>query len=680
MPSLEEHQLQTQIAAHLRAALRLRVDLNACASINRLLPSHLLALIFTHQATAIQEDNLLQFSVDSCYPNNERDVHKPIYAWLNVARVCRRWREVALGCPQLWTFVTIDQRIPLWVFNRFDVRSEGRPLHVVVHEVHHHGDHCGRCGMSESDSDATSLNHTAGLGMLRRIIDRTVRLSIFLEDLRYFDLWAAFEHEARCLESLRVVSIGSGSLHEPTSGDIPGIRMSFIPTALFTSRTPVLTSLFLKGVEFTLDNTLFCASLRHLDVSRCRMRSNTDIAVAADLAEFVASLRGMSRLETIKLDGEVPVSASPVMENEAVELPYLKLLQVPLEEAFVVGLLACLRIPQAAVRNLTYVSSRCSPRSPLNDANGNTIGVDLLNLLTGVPVWALSWEGRRVSLSYYNDPPRQTQVGDVMGNRVLVGWSDAMAASPPRFIINCTTNGPFTSTLLSALDLRALQLLSVSAGYARYRDWVDVFGHMSQVVTLRVEGDCAFGLGAVLARWKRPGEMDARLGRDVEATDSDDDLSAHNVRRTERADYVGYGEASGTVEEKGYETWEGLPLPLPNLRRIEIVGVDFPREDSKSPFRCSSFTPQLRWILNNLGDLYGFDAPGFVKGLRARVERGAAQVERVDFERCQCAERERLAPVVAAVQEVWWERRRLTMNHLGPQEPYEYECDSEDLL
>ncbi|KAI0332434.1 hypothetical protein GY45DRAFT_476073 [Cubamyces sp. BRFM 1775] len=96
--SSELRQIHAQIASHVEAALRLRRDLNACAPINQL-PSAALARIFVHQATAIQDDNLPRFEMIP-KEETERAAHKSVYAWLNVARVCRHWGEIALRCPE----------------------------------------------------------------------------------------------------------------------------------------------------------------------------------------------------------------------------------------------------------------------------------------------------------------------------------------------------------------------------------------------------------------------------------------------------------------------------------------------------------------------------------------------------------------------------------------------------
>ncbi|KAJ8453919.1 hypothetical protein ONZ51_g13328 [Trametes cubensis] len=200
---------------------------------------------------------------------------------------------------------------------------------------------------------------------------------------------------------------------------------------------------------------------------------------------------------------------------------------------------------------------------------------------------------------------------------------------------------------------------------------MDTLERAERVTTLRVEGGLASGLGAAART------VDAPRGHGPAGRDVLERLGSRG-RRGSRArqpfEYVGYAEASGDLERKGYEAYAGVPLPFPALRRIEIARVDFPiRRDmgayGRMEYRYMSHI-QYWALLNRSSGPYGFDVPGFVKGLRARVERGAARVERVDFVRCQCVQRERLRPLVEAVQEVYWDGKRLTLDDLGTQEAW----------
>ncbi|KAH9894409.1 hypothetical protein C8Q73DRAFT_836349 [Cubamyces lactineus] len=690
--SSEVQHLYAQIASHVETALRLRRDLNACAPINQL-PSAVLARIFTHQAIAIQDDDLLRFELDS-HEETARAAHKPIYAWLSVARVCRQWREIALGCPELWAFVTIDPRVPHWQYERFKERARGLAPRVVVHEVYADS-HCARC-MSDEDAAA---NRTAGLELLRRILGRTTQLSIFVDDSCGTELWDVLKGIA-CprLEALRISStILSAYTLRPA--DAPDEHLTFVPPGLFASHTPALAALALKGVGFTFDNPLLCGSLRRLNIAKCCPLSSAHAGRSADLPELLAALHRMPFLDSLKLRGPaiwavVHISPDAQMHAVPASLPCLRLLRAPLAEEPVRALLGWVRMPPTAVCHFTHSSPSVRPVTCLS------------NLLAGLSVWALACGSERPSFGTHEPwPPCKLWIGDAPpqapapapapGAPALPdsdSWADLTATHPPRFVVECdgTRSGPLMTQLLAALDLRPLRLLAITGGWARAHDraWMDgLLARARKVATLRVEGELAVGLGALLARWARPADMDARVRMHREESDTagnggggvviddgeDDDLPYRGP-----FEYVGYAEATGELERRGYEAGAGagagMPLPFPELRRIEISRVDFPiRKDLASHGQLGyRYVSHLQYwaVLNRSSGPYGFDVPGFVKGLRARVEQGATPVERVDFAQCQCVQRERLRPLVEAVREVWWDGKRLTLDDLGSQEPW----------
>ncbi|KAI0332435.1 hypothetical protein GY45DRAFT_476078 [Cubamyces sp. BRFM 1775] len=643
-------ELRAQITSHARAALSLKHSLNACAPISKL-PPHLLALIFIHQAATIQNDNLLNLETGS-YWEPERVAHKPVYSWLNVARVSQQWRDVALGCPELWAFATVDQRVPPLVLEKCEERSQGLPLRAVVHEVYQ-GSHCARC-MSD---DADSANRAAGFEMLRRVLHRTTHLSLFLDDRDDCDLWSVVEHEAGQLKSLRIVSARYIMKPHKTGNNASSTCLTSVPTNLFGLHTPVLVYLLLEGVEFVLDNTLLCPSLKHLNITNCRMLSSINGSADADVSDFITALRGMPRLETVKLSrSALQVQDLAKAQHEPVELPHVQLLRVPMGGELGTALLCCLHIPATATRHFTAQSTGLRERCPEAPAG-------LLHLLAGTPVWAILCGARRPTAFFGSDedpPPFQLWVQDELadGPASDIGgqtWAAATSLCPPRFVIECDTS----PSLLTSLDLRPLRFFTIRSGYVQRRDrpWMNVLESVPSVTTLRIVGELAFGLGAILTRWVHPRDTDAAAG-----VGKDPD------------DYLGYSTASGALEEKGYIGGATSPLPFPNLRRIEIACIDFPLDaDAEAGGRKLYFryTGQyMLWFPGPNRGAYGFDMPGFVKGLRARVERGAAPVERVDFEQCQCAKPERLRTLLEVVPEVWWDGRRLTLDDLRGQEPW----------
>lgn len=51
---------------------------------------------------------------------------------LNLSHVCRYWRRLTLGSPQLWTFIALTRRISTYHLNLYLERSENAPLHLML--------------------------------------------------------------------------------------------------------------------------------------------------------------------------------------------------------------------------------------------------------------------------------------------------------------------------------------------------------------------------------------------------------------------------------------------------------------------------------------------------------------------------------------------------------------------
>ncbi|KAH9936681.1 uncharacterized protein B0H18DRAFT_329334 [Fomitopsis serialis] len=84
------------IAYHDRCISDLRARLNTLVPISRL-PVEVLSEIFLHTA-----------AVRLYVPGRDHDLHP--YHWLQVTRMCRHWRAVALSCTALWSRLTITDQ------------------------------------------------------------------------------------------------------------------------------------------------------------------------------------------------------------------------------------------------------------------------------------------------------------------------------------------------------------------------------------------------------------------------------------------------------------------------------------------------------------------------------------------------------------------------------------------
>ncbi|PIL28771.1 hypothetical protein GSI_08815 [Ganoderma sinense ZZ0214-1] len=102
----------------LRATVRAR--LNHCVAVNRLPPEILVAIFDLLRSSSLDCDY-----VDGRLPAVLRSDNRSLIA---VTHVCRRWRDVSLGCAQLWTSVSTTSPLATQFFER----SQEMPLTVFV--------------------------------------------------------------------------------------------------------------------------------------------------------------------------------------------------------------------------------------------------------------------------------------------------------------------------------------------------------------------------------------------------------------------------------------------------------------------------------------------------------------------------------------------------------------------
>lgn len=622
--------------------MRLRSLLNSHAPINRF-PPEILSLIFVHYAIIFQRKQFAGFSL-SAYHEPEKSAHKQIYTWLRVARVCRHWREVALQCASLWNFLVIDERVPGDILRTFLARAQEMPLTIIAHAVHQDW-HCGMCVSAE---DATA-NLDAGVTVLDETVERATKLNLYLWNVNYHTFWDCLMGSASKLTSLHIEAAGHDRYDDYRRARDPTV---VVPNVLFKQHPPPLHYLSFTGVGLEWSNVLFYASVRRLDIVACVM--NNDVGTAADLGDLLGALRGMPNLEAFSIDS-ISLPDSEIAQYDLVDLPCLQRLRVPIAQKNTLNLVLHLRLPHDAIIYFT--------RKP-----GEKYSAELLTQYTeGAPHLLGSLQA--YALASYDDfqaeycqlwakapqtpTPSATSVNSAEDTDEDPAW-EAIAATQPRFRFDCSLSSGLIQALLAGLDTQHLRMLSVAPKYDR--GWVDAFAPATHVRTLRIQGTSAQGLGAVLARWSRPAHMNQGVDED-----------GHPIHPP---DYVGFGELLDDGAGPAQDGYAPGPLPFPRLRTLRIAAVDFPLDKASRDRGAPQLYGGSRMHFWREEDVpYGLDVAGLVKGLRVRAERGAARVARVEFEGCQCWERLRLAPLVGAADEVWWDGKRLAWNDLGEQGP-----------
>ncbi|OJT13735.1 hypothetical protein TRAPUB_9735 [Trametes pubescens] len=636
-----KQRIAAEVLSHEAESLRLRGLLNAHAPIN-CLPPEILSLIFVHYAIIFQREQFARFSL-SAYHEPEKSAHKQIYTWLRVARVCRHWREVALQCASLWNFLVIDERVPEDVLRTFLARSQGMPLTIITHAIHQ-DQHCGMCVCAE---DATA-NLDAGATVLEETVERATKLNLYLWNVNYDRFWDILMGSASKLTSLHIEAAGHDRYDDYMRQHNPAV---VVPKLLFKQHPPPLRSLSLTGVGLAWSNALFYASIRRLELVSCVMTN--DSGIVADLGDLLGALRGMPNLEAFAIDS-VSLPDSEISQYDLVDLPSLQRLRVPIEQQNTLNMVLHLRFPHDA-----YIYFTGKP--------GKKYSADLLSRYTeGMPHLMGSLQAYAISIcddvqaeycqlwvkAPQTSAPSAPSSSSADPDEDEDPTWEEIAATQPRFRFDCSVESGLIHALLAGLDTQHLRVLSVAHQYPNQREWLDAFARATHVRTLRMQGQGALGLGAVLARWRRPAHMNQGVDED-----------GHAIRPH---DHVGFGELldDGGADARAQDGYAPGPLPFPCLRTLRFAAVDFPLAEPQRELALF-WPPHAIWGYED--GSYGLDVAGLVKGLRVRTERGAARVTRIEFEGCQCWERQRLAPLVGAVSEVWWEGKRLAWNDLGEQ-------------
>ncbi|RDX53613.1 hypothetical protein OH76DRAFT_1398731 [Lentinus brumalis] len=653
---LEGQHVHQQITFHAAEVERLKQLYNAHSAVTRL-PSDLLSVIFTMQATTFYNTVVAQWD-NSGYGEPS---HRPIYLWIDVSQVCRHWRKVALDCPELWTTVVLDERVAPELVRTVITRSCGLPLNVVVNASEEH--HCvGGCAFKKVPEDC----YSAAIGILKEILPRTATIVVFIAMPNHNDVWEALTclHGAAKLEDLYIEAVGwqPYSLRRGT-----GV---IVPMELPSQPLPVLRRLRLREVRLEWSSRLLASSLRHLDLAKC------ETGYESHLGDMLTALRCMTGLESMSIDA-VPYPLADA-EYELVPMPHLQQLRVPADEAgaqFVSHLL-----PPSTTCIIFFDDDddgsdryyKTDPEIHISDDVLLCMRAAVDHLLKGMVVYAISYE-------FYEDMERRCNsssscriwaADEHRDNLHLPRPWASVKTGPCRLQFdNTTLHGPLLTRIISATDLRHVHTINyLDADCDGARVSMETLRGAKNVLTLRMSGDATFAMSAVLAGWTRPACMDGETRKQTTRN------TAH--KRAFPPDWIGLSDvveddklASGIVEDsdappadtepKVHDMAGSQPL-FPHLRTLSFFQVDFKlREGEKGYMFDRDVSTVFRWCYSSL---YGLDVKGFVECLRRRATQGASPIECLEFDACQCREREELIPLVRAVDEVRWDGRRLRLD------------------
>ncbi|OJT15511.1 hypothetical protein TRAPUB_7382, partial [Trametes pubescens] len=514
---LAKRRIATEVRSHEQESLRLRSLLNTHAPVNRKLPPEILSLIFVHYAAIFQHKQFARFSV-ATFQEPDKYAHKQIYTWLRVAHVCRHWREVALQCASLWSFLVIDERVPGDVIKTFLGRSQGMPLTVIAHAVHQDW-HCNTCVRAE---DAFA-NLNAGAAVLEEAIKRATKLNLYLWHVNYAAFWNRLRGSASRLTSLHIEAVEDDRYQDYLHRGRPPVD---VPKYLFNEHRPSLHSLTFTGIGLAWSNVLICASVRMLTIVACVTYS--DSGIAADVGDLLGALRCMPNLEVFAIDG-MSLPQSEFTQYDLVDLPHLQRLRVPFAQQNSLRLVLHLRLPHDA---MIYFTGRETAAHNPDFIAWCTEGIS--HLMGGLQAYAMAYNDHREARNFRlwarapqrpapSAPPDASSGADLDEDPA---WEE-VAAMQPRFRFNCSLASGLIQGLFAGLDTQHFRVLSITQNYLNQRGWLDVFTPLTAVRTLRIQGLGACGLNTVLAHWKNPAEMNQAV----------DDGHANHPH-----DFVGFGE------------------------------------------------------------------------------------------------------------------------------------------
>ncbi|KAL1940081.1 hypothetical protein VTO73DRAFT_9416 [Trametes versicolor] len=590
--------------------------------------------------------------------------HSPYYRWMNVSQVCGRWREIALNCTSLWTWLALDQRA-CWEFPKMIVeRSRGFPLDVMI-SITNPYNHCSPC------MDTEDHFHRAGLALdlLAELVPCIRELVLFVNKEEPDRTWDSLTQPAELLEYLRLEA------HDYLrfSMNATGPANAALPTVLFASKTPRLHSLAVVGFDFELNSSLLQPGLRHLEITACLCGTSGQ---QSNLGDFLVALRALPHLETLKLDWSVKALA--VDSFEPVHLRQLKLLHLAADAIPSQFILNHLRLP----RNATVRYD--SPNTNLTLQHFEVLGQLSASLLDGTTpraVWfGPTWPSpKREPLPYPNASCRvwvADKRASIAGTPLESPWT-TFPSPQPRLIVDSHIPmivDPMVPSALRGLDFSVVHTICLE-DFAVGNKWARVFGKAQGVTSLRVLGEAAFGLPAALARGVpediAPWDQGGLVANEWHWVDFADDTQEMLLDETEQhpAAFSGAGEdvAMADAEETqgaahgldgGGE--DSIPPLFPRLGTIVFVGVNFAAPSSTNAHPDVHIPVSVRMEYQAKGAKYGFNLAAFLKCLRIRRAQGASDLVRVEFEDCRGADVSQLMSLTqVGGMEVWWDRERL---------------------
>lgn len=279
--------------------------------------------------------------VESSYANTLQPVKRKVP--FNISLVSKRWRQLALDMPSLWT--KIDP-VNVRMLPTLIERSKGSPLVIeFLHPYWHMKEYC-------IDPDQPGYP-----GFLIDTFNVQVeRLDQYIEQLLpYIDRWKHFKvriHSNVNLEGLCSPAPELRAFYLSSSGKIR------LPATLFQAHTPQLHAVNLSRAHIPLSSAIY-TNLKQLqlDYSHHILREDKP------LSQLIRNIASCPLLEYLRLKAELFIPLPETQKPQiSIDLLHLRHLLLELEEPNVIHILSSFLFPALLQLNMVLHLSRADPR------------------------------------------------------------------------------------------------------------------------------------------------------------------------------------------------------------------------------------------------------------------------------------------------------------------------------
>ncbi|KAI0782834.1 hypothetical protein C8Q75DRAFT_811418 [Abortiporus biennis] len=240
-----------------------------------------------------------------------KDITRFCYSFLSLTWVCRLWRNVALGTPSMWSWITVPRSLEFT--KELIARSKNCPITV----------------------DATFYEKGMGRDVIRPL---KVVLS-HMSQIQHIRLSLPYDHIAKF----------SSAFSQPAP--LLNIARFSTPFVLRDDK-PLLTNLTFEAGHLRAIMPFFQSPVRHVTLIHC-----ADASEGLKLADFLNALGRMHHLETLTMNESI-CAAKGVESIPTIHLPSLKRLQITSDAQTILWFLRHVIVPKSTLFDISINGSK----------------------------------------------------------------------------------------------------------------------------------------------------------------------------------------------------------------------------------------------------------------------------------------------------------------------------------